>query len=155
MKYSYDYPRPTVTVDAIITKIILTEILLIQRKNEPFKNFWALPGGFVEMNESLEEAVAREVLEETNLQIIEFQQFKTFGDVNRDPRGRTITVVFYSHINETLIPKAGDDAENCKWFEISDLPKLAFDHEKIINEYIMIIKNLMKVLINKNFSVCP
>jgi 8-oxo-dGTP diphosphatase len=137
MKYCYDYPRALVTVDAIIidgeTK---KRILLIERGNEPYKLMWALPGGFIEMHENLEDSVKREVLEETSLCGIEFTQFKAFGNIGRDPRGRNISVVFFgfcSNINNAI---AGDDAKNLKWFDLDKLPELAFDHSKIIKDFV-------------------
>jgi len=138
MPYTYQYPRPAVTVDIILIKNIAAakEILLIQRGIEPFKGMWALPGGFVEMDETLKQAAMRELKEETGLENIALTQFRTYGDPNRDPRHRTISVVFYSIIISAidLKPIAGDDASNVKWFHISDLPDLAFDHEQIILE---------------------
>lgn len=137
MKYCYEYPRPLVTVDAIIIDgSARSEILLIQRKNEPYKFMWALPGGFIEMDENLEDSVNREVKEETSLTGIEFKQFKAFGDVGRDPRGRNIVVVFYGFCKDKEKAIAGDDAANAQWFKLNDLPELGFDHSRIINEFI-------------------
>jgi len=135
-KYCYEYPHPALTVDCIILKKEKTEttILLIKRKHEPFKNTWAFPGGFVDMNETTEEAAKRELKEETGLIIENLMQIKTFSDVNRDPRGRTVSVVYYSEIKtEKIKPKAGDDAKEVSWFSINNLPDLAFDHQKILN----------------------
>lgn len=133
MKYSYDYPRALVTVDAIIidseTK---SKILLIKRGNNPYKDFWALPGGFIEMNETLEQSVCRETEEETSLTGIKFTQFKAFGNPGRDPRDRNIAVVFYGLCETPEKAKAGDDAKELRWFDIYGLPELAFDHEQII-----------------------
>lgn len=134
--YAYEYPRPAVTVDALVLCKQRAELLLIQRKNEPFKNSWALPGGFVDMNETLEEAVKRELKEETNLTISSLKQFKTYSKVNRDPRGRTISTVFYAILDQkpsNLYAK--DDAKNLKWFSLGNLPTLAFDHNEIIAEF--------------------
>lgn len=138
MSYTYKYPRPAVTVDAAVLKnaCINCEILLIKRLNPPFSNCWALPGGFVDMNETLEEAVVRELEEETGLKNIILNQFKTYSDIDRDPRGRTISVVFAGLAKETDIVRPGDDATEAKWFSINKLPKLAFDHEQIITELI-------------------
>ncbi len=125
------------TVDIAVLKKIenQTFILLIKRGNEPFKNTWALPGGFVEMDENLIQAAERELLEETAISGIELKQFYTYGELNRDPRGRTVSVIYYGFTNQNnTIPIAGDDAADAKWFLISNLPLLAFDHEKIINE---------------------
>jgi 8-oxo-dGTP diphosphatase len=136
MTYTYEYPRALVTVDAIIidseTK---SKILLIKRGNEPFKNFWALPGGFIEMQETLEQSVIRETEEETSLTGIAFKQFKAFGNPGRDPRDRNIVVVFYGFCNKPELARAGDDAKEHKWFELKNLPNLAFDHELIIQDF--------------------
>ncbi len=138
MTYSYEYPRPMVTVDAIVYKKIDNniEILLIKRGNEPFRDMWALPGGFVDMDEDLVDAVKRETLEETGINIDNFRQFKTYGKPGRDPRGRNISVVFSAQANQNSIAIHGDDAADALWFKIGSLPELAFDHKEIIGEWI-------------------
>lgn len=137
--FCYQYPRPAFTVDAIIYND--NKVLLIQRKNEPYIGKWALPGGFMDMNETPEMAVLRELQEETSLIFKELTQFKTYGEIERDPRHRTITTVFYGNYKNAKYPhiKAGDDAKNLKWFYINDLPELAFDHFKIITQWKQII----------------
>jgi len=136
MIYKYEYPRALNTVDAIIIdSATKSKILLIQRGNEPFKNCWALPGGFIEMDETIEQSVIRETEEETSLTGIEFHQFRAFGNPGRDPRDRNIVVVFYGFCNSPELAKAGDDAKDLKWFDIANLPNLAFDHDQIIREY--------------------
>lgn len=137
MTYCYDYPMPAVTTDAVIFNVKSGEklyILLIQRLNEPFKGQWALPGGFIEPNETLEECVVREIEEETGLNGIRFHQLGAFSQPDRDPRQRVITVAFwgFSKKNPKLIP--GSDAIYAKWFPINKLPEVAFDHEKIIKK---------------------
>ena len=134
MKYSYDYPRPAVTADIIILKTIDKQnfVLLIERKHEPFKGMWALPGGFLNMDETLEEAALRELQEETGISGVQLTQFHSFSKVNRDPRHRTITTVFTGFANENTVPEAGDDAANVKWFASDALPPLAFDHGEIL-----------------------
>lgn len=132
--YTYPYPRPSVTVDIILVSKN-NSVLLIQRGGEPFKDQWAIPGGFIEMDESLEDACRRELEEETGLNVDKLTQFKAFGDVGRDPRGRTISVIFYSFQDEETIPRAGDDASNARWFPLTHLPDLAFDHEQILDEF--------------------
>jgi len=124
-----------VTVDALVFTVGATwKVLLIKRKNEPFKGKWALPGGFVEMEEELADAVVRELAEETSLTGVELRQMHTFGTIGRDPRGRQITVVFMGVTNpgERALT-AGDDAEDVRWFDVGGLPEMAFDHERVIN----------------------
>lgn len=138
MSYSYEYPRPMVTVDAIVYRKTAgqnTEILLIKRKKEPFREMWALPGGFVDMDEDIDDAVKRETKEETGVLIEDFKQFKAFGKPGRDPRGRNIAIVFYAELINFQKEIAGDDADDAKWFNIISLPKLAFDHEEIIEKW--------------------
>lgn len=131
MPYTYDYPRPAITVDAVIFSKN-KQVLLIQRNNPPFKGFWAFPGGFVDMNETLEEAVARELYEETGIKNITLNQFQAFSGINRDPRHRTISIVFTGIIEKIIETKAGDDAGNAEWFDIINIPDLAFDHNEIL-----------------------
>jgi len=135
LNYTYEYPRPAVSADIAVFRREghLHEILLIRRKNPPYQGMWALPGGFMEMDESLEETAARELEEETGLKNIELKQFRTFSQVNRDPRTRVITTVFFgmaSHGNSNAT--GGDDAETAEWFAVDNLPELGFDHVKII-----------------------
>ncbi len=134
--YCYDYPRPAITVDCIVLTTVLNEkkILLIKRKHEPYKNKWAFPGGFVDVDETTETAAKRELKEETGLIADDLIQIHTFSDVDRDPRGRTISIVYYSEIiNENIKIKAGDDAKEVSWFSLNNLPDLAFDHQKILD----------------------
>lgn len=138
--YTYAYPRPAVTVDAILISK-KNSVLLIERGGEPFKGKWALPGGFIEMDESLETACRRELEEETALSVGELKQFKAYGAVDRDPRGRTISVIFYTYQDEEAIPQAGDDAANAQWFPIDRLPELAFDHQQILDEFKSMVLN--------------
>jgi 8-oxo-dGTP diphosphatase len=136
MIYTYAYPRPAVTVDIVVFKNFDShpEILLIERKNEPFKNMWALPGGFVDKDEDIETAAYRELKEETSIEDINLSQLHTFGKPGRDPRGHTISIVhigFLNNNNQKI--QAGDDAKNLQWFSVDQLPKLAFDHQEIIH----------------------
>jgi len=140
MIFTYAYQRPAVTVDIIVIKTInnIENILLIERKNEPFKNQWALPGGFIDIDEEIEAAAYRELQEETSINDIKLNQFSTFGKVGRDPRGRTISIVFSGRLfNENQKIEAGDDAKNLQWFPIKKIPNLAFDHSTVIKEYIL------------------
>ena len=132
--YCYEYPRPSVTVDIALfypAKEGL-EILLIQRGHEPFKDHWALPGGFVDENESLEDAASRELLEETKLRRARFKQIGAFGDPGRDPRGHTVSIAFAAILKVKPKVEGSDDAKAAAWHPIKRLPKLAFDHKKII-----------------------
>ena len=144
MSYTYKYPRPALTVDCIIFQKTKTgfEVLLIERKNPPFKGKWAFPGGFVDMDEELHIAAARELMEETNLSGIELTQLTTVGTIGRDPRGRTISVIYrgIAKANENKI-LAGDDASNAKWFPINEIPSLAFDHDEILKYSVKEILN--------------
>lgn len=135
-KYCYPYPRPAVTADIALFRLIegTLQILLIQRKNEPFAGRWALPGGFVDENEKLQKAAARELQEETGLRAGKLEQFGVFGDPGRDPRGHTVSVGFMGEARGNRKAAAGDDAEGVRWFATSRLPKLAFDHRKVIQQ---------------------
>ena len=130
------YPKPSVTVDVVLFTFIDGElrVLLIQRNLEPFAGRWALPGGFVQENERLEDAAARELFEETGLKGIYLEQLYTFGDPGRDPRGWTISVAYFAIVGADLTQKvhAGDDAGDAAWFDVYHLPPLAFDHERIV-----------------------
>ncbi len=136
MEYTYKYPRMLVTVDALVLlKDNSNEhkILLIQRKNEPFQGFYALPGGFVEMNETLKDAATRELFEETGLAGVELTQLSAFDSIHRDPRDRNICIAFYGFTTpKNSAIEGGDDAENAEWFSLNKLPPLAFDHTDII-----------------------
>lgn len=135
MAFTYTYPRPALTVDCVVFGFDDGElkVLLIQRGLDPFRGMWALPGGFVQMKETLDEAARRELLEETGLKDVFLEQLYTFGDVNRDPRERVVSVAYLA-----LVPlsrhsvRADTDARDAAWFCVSDLPSLAFDHEKIM-----------------------
>ena len=142
-KYTYTYPRPGVTADVAVLRLVdEPEILLVQRKDSPFKNMWALPGGFMEMEETLEEAARRELLEETGIKAGELIRFDTYDKPDRDPRGRTITQVFMMIWNESMgFPEAGSDAKIVTWYGLHELPDLAFDHNLIIRDVLEMIKN--------------
>jgi 8-oxo-dGTP diphosphatase len=135
-KYIYDWPRPMVTVDAAVFAFFKNEakLLLINRANEPFKGKWALPGGFVNIDEELEDAVVRELQEETGLTGVHLEQMHTFGRCGRDPRGRQITIVFMGIATKGQDKiKAGDDAAKARWFDLKKLPKdMAFDHNEVV-----------------------
>ncbi|MFN3554570.1 MAG: NUDIX domain-containing protein [Bacteroidales bacterium] len=137
MSFTYPYPRPAVTTDAVIFNLRKNEdlhILLIQRKNDPFKGQWALPGGFLDMDETLEQCVAREVEEETGLKGVKFYQLEAFSDPDRDPRHRTISVAFWGFCKKEPVIQPNSDAVNAAWFDLNHLPEVAFDHDKIIKK---------------------
>lgn len=129
-----DTIRVTVDTVALAIQQNSLEVLLVKRKFEPFKNTWALPGGFVdERDETIEQAAARELLEETNVGDVYLEQLYTFGDKGRDPRGRTITVAYLALLRqEELALKASSDASGVAWWPVLELPELAFDHKKIV-----------------------
>lgn len=136
--YTYEHPRPSVTVDIVVfqSRPDSLHVLLIQRGREPYKGYWALPGGFVEMDEPLEATARRELQEETGLSVPSLDQLGAYGDPERDPRGRVISIVYLA-----LLPEKADsqvagasDASRAAWFPVNDLPSLAFDHDKILQD---------------------
>jgi 8-oxo-dGTP diphosphatase len=134
--YTYSYPRPALTVDPVIFTLREDKLqaLLVQRGEEPFLGSWALPGGFVQIEESLEDAVLRELEEETGLKAAYLEQLYTYGEPNRDPRGRVVTVAYFALIraDAPIRPEGGQDAAQAHWFPVDDLPPLAFDHDEIV-----------------------
>ena len=153
--YIYKFPRPAVTVDIVVFSIQLNklEILLIQRAKEPYRGKWALPGGFVGIEESLHSAAERELEEETGLINLHLEQLYTFGTPRRDPRGRIITVSYYSIFNQGTNNKTtgASDATQASWFPIVNLPPLAFDHDEIVSCGLNKIRNdFANVIINFN-----
>ena len=143
--FCYDYPRPAVTVDIVVCTGELSEVLLIQRKHAPFEGYWALPGGFIEMEETLEAAARRELQEETGVSDVALTEVGVFSAPFRDPRGRVITIAYVAVLEESALNiKAGSDASAAAWFSTASFdqtcessaatkkPKLAFDHAEII-----------------------
>lgn len=136
LPYRYRYPHPAVTTDSVVFGFDgrTLHILLIERAIEPHKGMWALPGGFMKMDETTDQCAMRELREETGVTEVYLEQFHTFSDVHRDPRERVLTVAYLALVRKSdyrLI--AGDDAARANWFEIDQLPPLAFDHTDIIN----------------------
>jgi 8-oxo-dGTP diphosphatase len=133
--YTYKYPRPAVTTDCVIFGITRDgerRVLLVQRGNEPFRGMWAFPGGFLNMDETLEQCARRELKEETGLDTpIRFEELKSFSTVDRDPRGRTISVAFVAEVPLSEV-KGGDDAAEARWFPLDEIPQLAFDHGEML-----------------------
>ena len=143
MAYTYKYPRPAVTADCVVmTKEAVPQVLLIERGNDPFKGCWAFPGGFLNMDETTEQCAIRELEEETRLKVSDIHQIGAYSKVDRDPRGRTITVAYLAIIDAPAEVSGQDDAAKAKWFPINELPPLAFDHENIMRDAIALFRQL-------------
>ncbi len=135
MSYSYEYPRAALTVDCVVFGYDEGDlkVLLIQRGLQPFAGKWALPGGFVRVEESLEDAARRELTEETGLKDVFLEQLYTFGAPDRDPRERVVSVAYYALVSlAEHQPQAATDARQAAWFSVDEAPDLAFDHEDIL-----------------------
>ena len=133
MPYTYKYPRPAVTADCVvITSEEEPRVLLIERGEEPFKGCWAIPGGFLNMDETTEQCAIRELEEETGLKIDKANQIGAYCKVDRDPRGRTISVAYLAIVERPLEVSGEDDAAKANWFPVNALPPLAFDHDEIM-----------------------
>jgi 8-oxo-dGTP diphosphatase len=147
MSYTYEYPRPSVTVDLVIFTIADNDlkVLLIRRGAEPFKGRWALPGGFVEISESLEKAAARELKEEAGVTNVYLEQLYTFGEPKRDPRGRVISVSYFALVDaDQQRIRAASDATEAEWQSVFDSKlgaKLAFDHKQILDYAVWRLRN--------------
>ena len=135
MPYTYDYARPALTIDCVVFGLDEEDlkVLLVERDLEPFAGRWALPGGFVRVDESLDDAARRELAEETGVQQVYLEQLYTFGAVDRDPRERVVSVAYYAlvRLSDHRV-QAATDARNAAWFAVDDVPKLAFDHDVIL-----------------------
>jgi 8-oxo-dGTP diphosphatase len=130
--YTYKYPHPAVTTDCVIFSFdgLNLKVLLIQRGCEPYKGYWAFPGGFLRMDETAEEGALRELREETGLTPNHIEQFYTFSQIDRDPRERVVSIAFFALIRPADV-KGDDDASDARWFSLSEMPPLAFDHENV------------------------
>ena len=157
MAYTYKYPRPAVTADCIvITKEAEPKVLLIERGDEPFKGCWAFPGGFMNMDETTEQCAIRELEEETGLKVNEVHQIGAYSKVNRDPRGRTVTVAYLAIIDAPMAVNGKDDAAKAQWFPLTafldkpsvkaERPELAFDHDEIMRDA---VKKYQEIVIDK------
>jgi len=135
MAFQYRFPRPAVTLDLVAFALTASgpRVLLIQRARDPFAGRWALPGGFLDMDEDLETGARRELMEETRLEVGALWQIGAFGAVDRDPRGRTVSVAFLAvHGGDPPAATAGDDAAEARWRPANRLPRLAFDHRDVV-----------------------
>src|SRR5690349_18957211 len=135
MPHTYEYPRPALTVDCVVFGLDEQDlkVLLVRRDLPPFEGRWALPGGFVRMEESVDDAARRELREETGLHDVYLEQLYTFGDVRRDPRGRVVSVAYYALVNlADHRVQAATDARDAAWFAVADVPSLSFDHDDIL-----------------------
>ena len=145
MEYTYKYPRPAVTADCVVmTTEAIPHVLLIERGFEPYKGCWAFPGGFMDMDETTEQCAIRELEEETGLKISCIHQIGAYSKVDRDPRGRTITVAYLAIVDAPVSVKGQDDAAKAQWYPIDALPPLAFDHEDILKDAFSLFTHLIK-----------
>lgn len=145
--YQYKYPRPALTVDCVVFGINDgdLQVLLIQRAHAPFAGAWALPGGFVDMDETTDEAARRELQEETGLKDVFLEQLYTFSAVDRDPRERVVSIAYYALVpTATHAPEAASDAAGVNWFDASHLPNLAFDHDEIVATALSRLRNKIR-----------
>ena len=143
VSHTYEFPRPALTVDCVVFGLDDEDlkVLLIQRGQEPFAGRWALPGGFVRIEEGLEEAARRELQEEAALSRVYLEQLYTFGEPERDPRERVVTVAYYALVNiRDHTVRAATDARNAAWFSVTDTPTLAFDHARIVQAALQRLK---------------
>ncbi len=134
-KFQHLYENPSVTVDIIVFTILNDDlkVILVKRKYDPFKNKWVIPGGFVRVDESLENAAKRELMEETNVKDVYLEQLYTFGDPKRDPRGRVITIAYFTAVRPDKINlQASSDASEAQWVSVYNLPDLGFDHKGML-----------------------
>ena len=145
MAYTYKYPRAAVTADCIVVaRESEPKVLLIERGDEPFKGCWAFPGGFMNMDETTEQCAIRELEEETGLKVSKVHQIGAYSKVDRDPRGRTVTVAYLAIVDVSMIVKGQDDAANAEWWSLSALPKLAFDHDEIMRDAVRKYKEVVR-----------
>jgi 8-oxo-dGTP diphosphatase len=147
MAHTYQYPRAALTVDCVVFGFDEGElkVLLIERALEPFKGKWALPGGFVRVDETVDEAARRELAEEAGLRDVFLEQLYTFGAVNRDPRERVVSVAYYALVKLSAHDtRAATDAADARWFPISKVPKLAFDHANILAAALVRLKSKVR-----------
>ncbi len=143
------YPKPAVTVDLVVFTVVNDDlkVLLIKRGKEPYFQYWALPGGFIKIDESLEEAALRKLIEDTGIKEVYLEQLYTFGSPKRDPRGRVISVTYFALVDSTkikLMLTGSQKVENIQWNSVNDLPKLAFDHKEMIDYALIRLRNKLE-----------
>ena len=143
MSYTYKYPRPTVTADCVvITHNAEPRVLFIKRGGEPFKDCWAIPGGFMEKGETTEQCAVRELKEETSIVISDLHQIGVHSNVDRDPLGRTVSVAYLAITDKIQIAVGQDDAAEVKWWLLTALPEMAFGHDDIMRDVVRLYQNL-------------
>jgi 8-oxo-dGTP diphosphatase len=143
MGYTYNYPHFALTVDAVMfsKSDAGLHVLLIRRAHEPFMDCWSFPGGYVNIDEVIDDAVHRELKEETNISNVSLKRFDIFDALDRDPRERTVSVVYYGFMNGSMESiKAEDDAKEAQWFPVHHLPELAFDHAMILKKILEVVQ---------------
>jgi 8-oxo-dGTP diphosphatase len=148
-KYCYQYPHPAVTADCVVFSIEghNVNVLLIQRGNEPYKGSWAFPGGFMNIDETAEQCAHRELEEETGIKDVKIKQVGTYSAVDRDPRERILTVAYCAILDRGMRKvKGGDDAADARWFSVDNLPPLAFDHEQILGDALLLLQRERNVI---------
>ncbi len=136
-RYCYRYPRPAVTADCVVFRHSDAglEVLLIERGGEPYKGCWAFPGGFMNMDETIDQCAHRELEEETGLREVDLEQLHAYSAPDRDPRERVMTIAFTGFVSRDRSEvTAGDDASKARWFSVEALPQLAFDHSQILSD---------------------
>ncbi len=143
MSFTYKHPHPAVTADCIVLspradgKGLRT--LLVRRKNEPFKGHWAIPGGFMNIDEDAAAAARRELREETGLQVLQIMQLGAYTAVARDPRERVISIAYIAYVEQPAPVSGGDDAAQAQWFNVDELPDLAFDHNRMMADALELV----------------
>jgi 8-oxo-dGTP diphosphatase len=155
MQYTYEYPRPAVSADCVLFGFDGDDlnVLLIERGQEPYKGKWAFPGGFLNMDETTLQCAIRELGEETGINGLQMEQLGTFSGVDRDPRGRVITVAYIAIVRMAgTDPVAGDDAANARWFKLKDIPPLGFDHDLVLRTAVGRLKADFKMVNNNSGS---
>lgn len=161
-EYCYKYPHYAIAADTLTFKFESNklQVLLIKRKNDPYKDCWALPGGFMNVDETTEDTAKRELFEETNINVDKIYQLGAYDTVDRDPRERVISIVYYCFVQNNIKPKAADDAKELRWYNIEKLPTLGFDHNIIIDDCLKKLREdftlnplLGKQLLPKTFTI--